>query len=110
MVKPNIYLEMIRLVNQGKYFDTQPPNQGQIKLGLNIWGSIWPESGLNNKHFCSPQIQNKLFAVACLTCFSGGSIEDLFEMAGTVAATLAEAGASPQEIATAMKAALSGNI
>ena len=31
-------------------------------------------------------------------------------MAGTVAATLAEAGASPQEIATAMKAALSGNI
>ena len=30
-------------------------------------------------------------------------------MAGTVAATLAEAGASPQEIATAMKAALSGN-
>ena len=40
---------------------------------------------------------------------AGGSIEDLFEMAGTVAATLAEAGASPQEIATAMKAALSGN-
>jgi hypothetical protein len=42
--------------------------------------------------------------------FPGGSIEDLFEMAGTVAATLAEAGASPQEIATAMKAALSGKI
>ena len=40
---------------------------------------------------------------------AAGSVEDLFEMAETVAATLAEAGASPQEIASAMKAALSGN-
>jgi hypothetical protein len=35
-------------------------------------------------------------------------LEDLFDMAESVAATLAEAGASPQEIASAMKAALSG--
>lgn len=36
-----------------------------------------------------------------------GTAEDMLDMAETVAATLAEAGATPAEIASAMKAAFS---
>ena len=56
-----------------------------------------------------PNVNESFILIVVLSSLpAAGSMEDLIDMAETVAATLAEAGASPQEIASAIKAALTG--